>query len=609
MAVQLGRLSLWLATLAADKPLSFLDHHLRSGDSLVGASMDDIVRHRAPGLTRKPEQELPLFPLDDLQASIERAVDSRQSIANTPDDTIEQVREKERALTMLNRAGGPLDRWKSAADVWCAAWDGERGQPTGRPMFQAILDRLLRGSGALPDHTADAFLARARGIAAARRFFHWSFEFPEIFYDRAGSARPDGGFDVIIGNPPWEMLRDDGGTRHSNTLLGFVRGSGQYPLQGQGHSNLYQLFIERVLRLLRPGGRSGLILPAGFATDHGAGGLRRQLLDRTSVDTFTTLENRDGIFPIHRALKFLLLTFSSGGATPELPAHAGVRSTAVLDRIADRGVAADAIRIPRGLIEKTGGSDLAVPELGTPLDLDLLTKVSFTIPASSDSEGWGIHFGRELNATEDRPHFRRDGHGLPVLEGKQIHPFRVDTTIGRFTIPERIAADLLNADSTFRRPRLAYRDVASATNRMTLIAAIVPAGTVTTHTIFCLKESLDEDAQRFLCGVFNSYVANYLVRMRVRTHVSATILARLPVPKPSRGNPLFERVGRLSGTISKERHSEDKIALLNALVGRLYGLSAGQFAHVLDTFPLVPKSERDRALRSLREDVGIYGIL
>ena len=609
MAVQLGRLSLWLATLAADKPLSFLDHHLRSGDSLVGASMDDIVRHRAPGLARRPERNLPLFPLDELQASLERAVGSRHSIVNTPDDTIEQVREKERVLTALNRTGGPLDRWKSAADVWCAAWFLERGQPAGRPMFEALLDRLMRGTSSLPDHTADAFLARARAIAAERRFFHWSFEFPEVFYDLAGAARPGGGFDVILGNPPWEMLRDDGSHPHSSALHGFVRGSSQYPLQGRGHSNLYQLFVERVMRLLRPGGRAGLILPAGFATDHGTGGLRRLLFDRTTVDTFTTIENRDGIFPIHRALKFLLLTFSSGGSTSELPAHANVRSTDVLDRIADRGVATDAVRVPRGLIEKTSGSDLAVPELATSLDLEILTKVSFVVPATSDPEGWDIHFGRELNATDDRPHFRSGGHGLPVLEGKQIHPFRVDTAASRFTIPERIAAELLNAASTFRRPRLAYRDVASATNRMTLIAAIVPAGAVTTHTIFCLKEALDQQAQLFLCAVFNSYVANYLVRMRVKTHVSAAILARLPVPKPPRGNPLFERIARLGATIAREGHREDGVAVLNALVARLYGLSAAEFAHVLGTFPLVPESARDRALGSLREGAGNYGIL
>ena len=83
---------------------------------------------------------------------------------------------------------------------------------------------------------------------------------------------------------------------------------------------------------------------------------------------------------------------------------------------------------------------------------------------------------------------------------------------------------------TFSRARLAYRDVASASNEMTLMLRSCPSG-ATTHTVFCLKTALDEEAQVFLCGVLNSYVANYLIRMRSRTHVTATIVSRLPVPR------------------------------------------------------------------------------
>ena len=101
-AVQLGRLSLWLATLAADKPLSFFDHHLRTGNSLVGASIEDIMRHPAPGAARTTVRALPLFEIDAWQSSLVSAVSSRQAIAGTPDDTIEQVRRKERALAQLH---------------------------------------------------------------------------------------------------------------------------------------------------------------------------------------------------------------------------------------------------------------------------------------------------------------------------------------------------------------------------------------------------------------------------------------------------------------------------------------------------------------------------
>ena len=95
--------------------------------------------------------------------------------------------------------------------------------------------------------------------------------------------------------------------------LAYVKRSGQYRLQGDGHANLYQLFFERGLGLLGPDGRCGVILPAGFASDQGTGILRRHLLDHAEIETFTIIDNSDGIFPIHRALKFLLLTFRSHG--------------------------------------------------------------------------------------------------------------------------------------------------------------------------------------------------------------------------------------------------------------------------------------------------------
>ena len=119
-AVQLARLSLWLATLSANKPLTFLDHHLVCGNSLIGASPIDIAR-QPPGVrSRRPPNRtgMPLFSDADLEPSLARAVVERRWLADTRDDTADVVREKERRLDRL-RAGA---RWKSVADLWCACW-------------------------------------------------------------------------------------------------------------------------------------------------------------------------------------------------------------------------------------------------------------------------------------------------------------------------------------------------------------------------------------------------------------------------------------------------------------------------------------------------------
>ena len=158
------------------------------------------------------------------------------------------------------------------------------------------------------------------------------------------------------------------------------------------------------------------------------------------------------------------------------------------------------------------------------------------------------------------------------------------------------------------RPRLAYRDVASSTNRLSLIAAILPAGVVTTHSLFCLKTRLSSDNQAFLCGMLNSFVANYLVRRVMTTHLGSATVEGLRVPKPRYDSVgIQERLWSLLARAREAARSEPDHARLQALAARCYGLTVGDFEHVLSTFPLVTgvgtrrKPCREIALRELQE--------
>jgi hypothetical protein len=602
MAVQLGRLSLWLATLAADRPLTFLDHRLRTGNSLVGASPTDLMRQPPGARSRRRPSALPLFDDDARDEAVRQAVGIRSAIAVEPGDTIEQVRAKERALADLNRQGSSLNGWKDVCALWCAEWFAERDGRRGRTIpFGALADARF-GRGSLPDHIARPLLEGAARAAAETRFFHWTLEFPEVFHDVDGAPLERGGFDAVIGNPPWEMLRGDRGDaatrdaarREAVRLTEFARSAGIYTLQGDGHANLYQLFLERALSLVRPGGRVGMVVPAGLATDTGAARLRQVFLERTAIDCLVSIENRSGVFPIHRGLKFLLLTTTTDAATATLPCHFGVRRLESLDRLPDVGSDPFAVMLPRSLLERLSG-ELAIPDVRSQEDVDLVTRIAFAVPALGDSDGWGVRFGRELNATEDRHHFVESVAGLPVIEGKQVTPFCVDVTGSGLRIPTDAAAGLVDP-ARFARARLAFRDVASATNRLTLIAAIVPAGTITTHTLFCQKDGLDEDGQQFLCGMFNSFVANYLVRARVGTHVTTAIIDRLRVPKPERESSAFREIAGLAARLAVTPLDAAAGARLQALAATLYGLNRSDFSRVLETFPLVARADRAAAL-------------
>jgi hypothetical protein len=588
-AVQLARLSLWLCTLAADRPLTFLDHHLRCGNSLAGASPGDILG-RPPACRgsrrrgRATAAQLALFDERDLATGLSAAVGVRLSIAGTPDDSASEVRRKERAIERLDGAAGPLRAWRDLGDAWCAAWFWPDGSPPAGAAWPAFAAALGGVSADLPREVETRWRRTAATVAAAERFFHWTLEFPEVFHDERGAPRADAGFDAVIGNPPWAG---------AGSLTRFSRDSGCYRLQGDGHANLYQLFAERMLRLARPGGRVGAVLPSGVLADSGCAVLRRHLFDACTLDAIVSLDNRDALFPIHRGVRFALVTATMDGRSEEICLKSGVHDAAALDDIADRGMPQGCVRIPMTLVSAFGGDGRAVPDLGTEFDRAVLARL-VVAPALESRDGWCAHAGRELNATDDRHHFGPSG--LPVLEGKQLEPFRVRLEGATARIERRTARRLLG--DRIDRARLGYREVAAATNRLTLIAAMVPAGAVTTHTIFCLREPLPEDQLWFLCGIFNSFVANYWVRLRGGTHVPAAVIQRLPVPFGVAAAAMTSIAELARSLASDNGGGREGAARLQAEVARLYGLTHDEFAHVLSTFPLVAADEREAALAS-----------
>ena len=426
-----------------------------------------------------------------------------------------------------------------------------------------------------------------------------------MFLDDEGRPRPDGGFDAVVGNPPWEMLRADGrrdaaAAGEGEALVRFARDSGVYAWQGRGHANQFQLFVERALHVTRPGGRIGLIVPASLLTDEGSEPLRRGLIGANQLDTVTVFDNRRGLFPIHRSVRFATLTAARSGRTAAIRCRFGVTDAAAID-------ATPQVTLTPGLVELLSGPGLAIPHLPAPADLRLVEALTLAHPALADERGWHITFGRELNATDDRDCLRSGppkAGDLPVIEGRHLSPFRVDVPAGcRHADPAAVRARL-GGRGQADRPRLAYRDVASATNRTTLIAAIVPARTVTVHTVFCLRSRLALDAQRVLCALLNSYPANYLVRRRVTTHVTTSIIGRLPVPLVTRASPLFDELCGLAATLER---GDDPVATARAqaAAAEAYGLSEQRSrirARDLSADPCRPARVGDRGLRQANAD-------
>jgi hypothetical protein len=614
MAVQLGRLSLWLATLAADRPLTFLDHHLQIGDSLLGAWLTDL-RHAPTSRRAAVRDDGPTLPFPDagIADAVRAALPIRYRLEMRPNDTVEEVRAKERALAALSHRDALMSMWKRVADVWCAPWFSEGDNAVPASAFGALSDEIVKGPGGLPPHTVERCLHASDALARSHRFFHWELEFPEVFFEADGTRRSNAGFDAVIGNPPWDMVRADWGSADERAqfraeaarLLRFTRDAGVYQAQSSGHANRYQLFLERAMALCRHGGRIGLVLPSGLATDHGSAALRRRLFADCDVDALVGFDNQRGVFPVHRSLRFMLMTATRGPSTASIACRFGEQDPICLEQVGEEpagGCAWYPVRLSPALLQRLTGSDLAIPEIRRPLDLAISERAAVLFQPLGSPTGWNARFGRELNATDDRAEFGRPGAALPVVEGKQIQPFRVNLGAARFSITARAAARRVEP-ARFGRPRLAYRDVASATNRLTLIAAVLPASCVSTHTLSCLRTPLPSRAQYFLCGLFNSLVLNYLVRLRVTTHVTTGVVEGLPVPQEHHAPRAARAIAALARLLSRKADSDGWVTL-QVTVARLYQLTPAELDHVLGTFPLIPSADRDAVRRAFSSPAG-----
>ncbi len=204
LAVELAKLSLWLATVSKDKPLSFLDHHLRCGNSLIGARVADlgavqVVRKKRRRKAREEGvEQLSMFEDDAFRKSMMTAVDSMWLIERTSSDDVAGVKEQERIYQELRDE--LTRRYRRLADLKTACYFGVEIDPAMWPGLVAY----ATGRAPAEIRLYQTLLEQTQTIAEDRRFFHWELEFPEVFFDRFGRRlKEEAGFDATVGNPPW----------------------------------------------------------------------------------------------------------------------------------------------------------------------------------------------------------------------------------------------------------------------------------------------------------------------------------------------------------------------------------------------------------------------
>lgn len=205
LSVELAKLSLWLHTVSRDKALSFLDHHLRAGNSLIGARLEDDLMKEPPQFNAKGKridknsEQLVLGLYDTLtKQHLVYLLDVLRQIMETPSGDAETEHLKDRLYREMDAR---REQFRAVANCWLAPYFGV---PVSHAHYQSAVEALSEGEDALHNLAAQSWFQDAQGVAEAKRFFHWELEFPEVFLSPHGlKPSAERGFDAVVGNPPW----------------------------------------------------------------------------------------------------------------------------------------------------------------------------------------------------------------------------------------------------------------------------------------------------------------------------------------------------------------------------------------------------------------------
>lgn len=369
MAVELCKVGLWMEAVEPGLPLTFLNSHIQHGNALLGTTPELMAngipdaawnpiegddRKTASALKKRNKQTakgqrsldtLWTTPSDAEAESVTRAVTELEAASDTD---VEALAKKEQ------RWDGILDspeyrHQRFVADAWCAAfvWPKQPGELMDAAPTNDLWRQLRDAQGKAPALTVQT----VEELAGQYRFFHWHLQFPQVF--------AKGGFDVVLGNPPWERVKlqeqeffaSRSGTiaqaanaaarkrliaklpevdpvlwkewreasRRSEGESQTLRQSGRYPLCGRGDVNTYAVFAEHNRDVLGPRGRAGFIVPTGIATDDTTKGFFASIAGAQNLAAFYGFENEGRLFiGIDHRVNFCLLVLSSRCGRPSV---------------------------------------------------------------------------------------------------------------------------------------------------------------------------------------------------------------------------------------------------------------------------------------------------
>ncbi len=273
LAVELAKVSLWLTTISQDKPLNFLDHRLKQGNSLLGAFLDELTVH--PDITQASDQTRIDIPKDFIQS----LVDDIKELESMEEETLEDIHAKERKFENYKKSFR-YEILKTMADIRTAIYFGNSVTTGIYGRFSARTFTCSEEEWARLKKSH--FVPIAITIAEKKNFFNWELEFPEVFFGRDIFGKQRTGFDAVIGNPPWASVRGKHRAQSFDDAdVAYLER--QFP-DNTYMPNAFEYFILQSLKLLAKGGYHSYIVPDRLGFNESLEYLRKVLLDDYTIN-------------------------------------------------------------------------------------------------------------------------------------------------------------------------------------------------------------------------------------------------------------------------------------------------------------------------------------
>lgn len=559
MGAEVAKISLWLASFVPGLSLAYLDRNVVVGNSLIGVARPETLRP-------KGYKDQAWFLEEELTESINQAAAAVAQVAESDDRTPDEIDASKTADKKAHDATAALER---LFNLWTA-------EPLG--LKAARLEVEIHGPAVLQGKT-NGLTSQADALAQQNRFLHWPLAFPAAF------ARQRPGFDVVVGNPPWEKVmveehsfyslfkpgllgmpdeqrreatrqllaeRPDVSTRLEaerarNEFERSSLASGEYESM-PGHPDLYKFFCQRYGVLLRQGGSLGVVLPRSAFLNLGSEGFRKWLFEQNTcrrVDFL--LNNRLWMFDTHPQYTIALVAAERGA--PPADHQVTVAGTATSLEQWESQASSDALALAKDAF----GPGWTTPLLRSQAEADLLTKLRTGLPFPFGGGRWRCFASQELNETSDRSLWRDATTGWSLWKGESFDQFDPHGAEARFcpdntdvrkrAMKTNPGAGSILASSvkvTERRKavseqmghaRVAFRDVSRATDSRTVRACLVPPRTFLTHKAPVLSFVEGGASGRSAClAVMNSLLFDWQARRFVETNLTFFILEGLMVP-------------------------------------------------------------------------------